>query len=51
MLIARLHADYQLTSILVTHNLGFARRCDRILELQGGVMREVAAESLPPAAG
>lgn len=31
-----LHRRYQLTLILVTHNLSFARRCDRILKLEGG---------------
>jgi len=50
-LIARLHADYRLTSILVTHNHGFARRCDRVLTLQSGEMKEIEAESLPPSAG
>jgi len=50
-LIARLHRDYRLTSVLVTHNLGFAGRCDRVLLLQGGKMSEVAPESLSPSAG
>ncbi len=27
-----------LTTILVTHNLQFARRCDRVLQLQGGAL-------------
>jgi lipoprotein-releasing system ATP-binding protein len=45
-LISRLHATYQLTSILVTHNLGFARRCGRILSLSGGTVTEIAPESL-----
>ncbi|MBS1816160.1 MAG: ABC transporter ATP-binding protein, partial [Acidobacteria bacterium] len=34
-LIARLHKTHGLTSILVTHNVGFAERCDRMLRLQG----------------
>jgi lipoprotein-releasing system ATP-binding protein len=46
-LIARLHRDYQLTSLIATHNLVFARRCDRVMRLQGGHIEEVAPESLP----
>ena len=48
-LIARLHREYQLTSLLATHNLGFARRCDRVLKLEGGHLRELAPASLPAA--
>jgi lipoprotein-releasing system ATP-binding protein len=46
-LIARLHRDYQLTSLIATHNLGFARRCHRVLRLHHGHMEEVVPESLP----
>lgn len=46
-LIARLHADYQLTSLIVTHNLAFARRCHRVLVLSSGRVEEVAPDSLP----
>jgi lipoprotein-releasing system ATP-binding protein len=46
-LIARLHRDYRLTSLLVTHNLDFARRCDRVLRLQQGRIEEVEPQSLP----
>ena len=35
-LIARLHRDYQLTSLIATHNFAFARRCHRVLRLQRG---------------
>ncbi len=45
-LIARLHRDYRLTSLIVTHNLGFARRCDRVLRLERGQAVEVSPESL-----
>jgi len=30
-----------LTTILVTHNLQFARRCDRVLKLEGGALEEL----------
>ncbi|MGE5724032.1 MAG: ABC transporter ATP-binding protein [Acidobacteriota bacterium] len=46
-LITRLHSDYRLTSLLVTHNFAFARRCDRVLRLQQGRVEEVTPESLP----
>jgi lipoprotein-releasing system ATP-binding protein len=46
-LIATLHRDYQLTSLIATHNFAFARRCHRVLRLQHGKLQEVAPESLP----
>jgi lipoprotein-releasing system ATP-binding protein len=46
-LIARLHRDYQLTSLLATHNLAFARRCDRVFRLERGRLEEVVPASLP----
>jgi predicted ABC-type transport system involved in lysophospholipase L1 biosynthesis ATPase subunit len=46
-LIARLHRDYQLTSLIATHNLGFARRCQRVLRLDRGQLEEIMPESLP----
>src|SRR5437016_13735923 len=46
-LIARLHRDYQLTSLIATHNLAFARRCHRVLRLHQGRVEEVMPESLP----
>jgi lipoprotein-releasing system ATP-binding protein len=45
-LIARLHRDYRLTSLIVTHNLGFARQCDRVLRLERGRVVEVSPQSL-----
>jgi lipoprotein-releasing system ATP-binding protein len=46
-LIARLHSGYQLTSLIVTHNAAFARRCHRVLVLHSGRVEEIAPESLP----
>jgi lipoprotein-releasing system ATP-binding protein len=46
-LIARLHRDYQLTSLVATHNLAFARRCHRVVRLHHGHIEEVIPESLP----
>ncbi|MGA3211896.1 MAG: ABC transporter ATP-binding protein [Terriglobales bacterium] len=45
-LIARLHRECELTSLVATHNLGFAGRCDRVLRLGRGQLEEVAPESL-----
>jgi lipoprotein-releasing system ATP-binding protein len=36
-LLDEMHRSHGLTSIYVTHNLSFARRCDRILQVQGGL--------------
>jgi lipoprotein-releasing system ATP-binding protein len=33
-LLSNLHRSHQLTSVIVTHNLYFAQRCDRVLNLQ-----------------
>ena len=46
-LIARLHRDYRLTSLIATHSLAFARRCDRVLRLEAGRLQEIAPDSLP----
>src|SRR5215472_14021502 len=45
-LIARLHQEYQLSSVIATHNHSFARRCHRVMRLEEGRIKEVAAESL-----
>ena len=45
-LVQRLHREYRLTSLIVTHNLEFARRCDRVLRLQHGKAEEVFPASL-----
>jgi lipoprotein-releasing system ATP-binding protein len=44
-LLGRLRRSHALTSILVTHNISFARRCDRILKLQGGLLVPAEAAS------
>ena len=45
-LVQRLHRDYRLTSLIVTHNLDFARRCDRVLRMHHGLTEEVEPQSL-----
>jgi lipoprotein-releasing system ATP-binding protein len=37
-LMQHLHRERRLTSILATHNLALARRCDRVLRLEQGVL-------------
>jgi lipoprotein-releasing system ATP-binding protein len=39
-LIERLHHDHGLTSLIVTHNAGLARRCSRVLRLEKGQVYE-----------
>jgi lipoprotein-releasing system ATP-binding protein len=47
-LLEGLHRSHQLTSVLVTHNLSFARRCDRALTLdKGGLVPGVQNGSQP----
>ena len=45
-LISRLHRDHQLTSLIATHNIDFARRCHRVLRLDQGRMEEIQPEKL-----
>jgi len=46
-LLERLHRTHKLTSLIATHNLALAARCDRILGLEHGVLRtrEAAADA------
>jgi len=46
-LLQRLHRTHRLTSLIATHNLALAARCDRILALEHGVLltREAAASA------
>ena len=47
-LLEDLHRTHQFTSVFVTHNLGFARRCDRVLNLEkGGLVPEGPPNSKP----
>jgi lipoprotein-releasing system ATP-binding protein len=46
-LIEHLHASYGLTSILVTHNLALARRCQRVLRLAHGRIGELFSLEVP----
>jgi lipoprotein-releasing system ATP-binding protein len=45
-LISRLHREHQLSSLIATHNFGFARRCHRVLKLENGRIEEVVPENL-----
>jgi len=45
-LLERLHRAHTLTSVFVTHNLSFARRCDRILTMEDGKLSR--PEERPP---
>jgi lipoprotein-releasing system ATP-binding protein len=46
-LLERLHRTHRLTSLIATHNLALAARCDRVLALEHGVLRtrEAAASA------
>jgi lipoprotein-releasing system ATP-binding protein len=45
-LIARLHDEHQLSSLIATHNHAFARRCHRVIRLEGGRVEEVVPATL-----
>jgi lipoprotein-releasing system ATP-binding protein len=45
-LLERLHRTHKLTSLIATHNLALAARCDRILALEHGVLRTREAAAL-----
>ncbi len=46
-LLADLHRSHRLTSIYVTHNLSFAQRCDRVLQLDKGSLNQWTSDSFP----
>ena len=45
-LLERLHKQHELTSLIVTHNPAFARRCQRVLRMAKAGVKEVAPASL-----
>ncbi len=45
-LLRDLHSSHNLTSVFVTHNLSFASRCDRVLELKKGALQPVSSLEL-----
>ncbi len=45
-LLRDLHSAHNLTSVFVTHNLSFASRCDRVLELKKGALQPVSGMEL-----
>ena len=44
-LLRRLHDERRLTSVLATHNMGLAQRCDRVLRLEHGRIQAQAGSS------
>jgi lipoprotein-releasing system ATP-binding protein len=45
-LLAELHERHGLTSVFVTHNLSFASRCDRVLEMKRGSLDQPSVMEL-----
>jgi lipoprotein-releasing system ATP-binding protein len=48
-LIGELHLAHGLTFVFATHNLSFASRCDRVLELKKGSLHTASAMELQAA--
>ena len=46
-LLGDLHRSHELISIYVTHNLSFATRCDRILQLEKGILTPWTGDGVP----
>ncbi len=45
-LVDELHRTHRLTSVFVTHNLGFARRADRVLRIEDGALSPVGTSKM-----
>lgn len=41
-LMEQLHQECRMTTVLVTHNMGFAQRCNRVLKLENGKLETVS---------
>ena len=41
-LVDQLHRECNLTTVLVTHNMTLAQRCDRVLRLENGRLQAVS---------
>jgi len=50
-LLRGLHKEQRLTSVLATHNMGLAQRCDRVFRLEHGQIQAQAAPGTPSRAG
>jgi len=50
-LLEGLHRSHQLTSVFVTHNLSFARRCTRVLSMEKGGLVPGSPSGSQPGAG
>jgi lipoprotein-releasing system ATP-binding protein len=50
-LLEGLHRSHQLTSVFVTHNLSFAKRCDRVLSMAKGGLVPARSNDSQPGAG
>ena len=50
-LLEGLHRSHQLTSVFVTHNLSFARRCDRVLNMEKGGLTPGSPTDSKPTTG